>query len=47
VVKYLLKINTEERLLNYVKKHIQIGDKEYKKIQSLLPSPTENKSLFE
>jgi len=47
VVKYLLKNNSEERFLNYVKNHIQIGDKEYKKILSLLPSPTEDKSLSE
>jgi very-short-patch-repair endonuclease len=47
VVKYLLKINSEERLLSYVKNHIQIGDKEYKKILSLLPSPTEDNSLSE
>jgi hypothetical protein len=47
VVAYLLKINTEERLLKYVKKHTQIGEKEYKKILALLPSPTEDKSLSE
>jgi very-short-patch-repair endonuclease len=47
VVKYLLKFNNEERLLNYVNNHTSIGDKEFKKILSLLPSPTKENSLSE
>jgi hypothetical protein len=47
VVKLLLITNSEIRLSDYVNQQIQIGNEEYKKILSLLPSPTEENSLSE
>jgi hypothetical protein len=47
LVEYLLENNFDDRLLKYLRNRVQIGESEYKKILSLLPSPTKDRSLFE
>lgn len=47
VVKYLMKGQKKDAFTNYIEDHVQIGIKEYKKILSLLPAPTKEKSLAE
>jgi very-short-patch-repair endonuclease/ribosomal protein S17E len=47
LVGYLANDSKEESLFDYIKQHVQIGEKEYKKILSLLPAPTKEKSLAE
>jgi len=40
-------VKKKEAFTNYLKNRVQIGIKEYKKILSLLPAPTEQNSLFD
>lgn len=47
VVQYLMNGQKKEAFTNYLKNRVQIGIKEYKKILSLLPAPTEQNSLFD
>jgi len=42
-----MKEQEKDTFTNYIKDHVQIGIKEYKKILSLLPAPTKDKSLAE
>ena len=47
VVTLIMGDNTNAVFSNYIKNQIQIGEKEYKKILSLLPAPTKDTSLAE
>ena len=47
VVRFILENQTDFHLSDYIENKIQIGEKEYKKILSLLPAPTKDKSLAE